>query len=121
MGKRITFPPLTKAQVEKRPMTERLFTPLPPIIEGNEKDPESNEDDNKLTDTFDLGSDEHFASVQNIRSNIKRSYPRDCDSISIPNNCQYLDYGTNFDLYFEKGNVHNLIAKVKTRVMKITI
>ena len=65
--------------------------------------------------------DEHFASVQNIRSNIKRSYPRDCDSISIPNNCQNLDYETNFDLDFEKGNVYNLIAKVKTRVMKITI
>ena len=56
MGKRLIFPPLAKAQVEKKPMAERLFPPLPPIIEGNEKITEPNGDDNMLTDIFDSSS-----------------------------------------------------------------
>src|ERR1044072_2113111 len=76
MGKRITFPPLTKAQVEKRPMAERLFPPLPPIIEGNGKTPESNEDDNMLTDNFDSGSEEDLNIICNVVSIMPAEFNR---------------------------------------------
>src|ERR1044072_9407940 len=78
VGKRIMFPPLTKAQVEKRPMAERLFLLLPPIIEGNEKAPESNEDDNMLTDNFDSGSEEDL----NIICNVVSIMPAEFDKVS---------------------------------------
>src|ERR1044072_1062373 len=78
VGKRITFPPLTKAQVEKRRIAERLFPPLPPIIEGNEKIPESNEDDTMLTDNFDSGSEEDL----NIICNVVSIMPAEFDRVS---------------------------------------
>src|ERR1044072_6352934 len=52
VGKRITYPLLTNAQVGKKPMAERFFSPSTTIVEGNEKAPEPNEDDNILTDNF---------------------------------------------------------------------
>src|ERR1044072_2736704 len=72
------FPPLTKAQGEKRPMAERIFPPLPPIIEGNEKALESNEDDNMLTDNFDSGSEEDL----NIICNVVSIMPAEFDGVS---------------------------------------
>src|ERR1044072_4035803 len=78
VGKRLTFPPLAKAQAEKKPMSERLFPPLPPIIEGNEKITEPNEDENMLTDNFDSGSEEDL----NIICNVVSIMPAEFDRLS---------------------------------------
>src|ERR1044072_780030 len=78
VGKRITFPPLTNAHVGKKPMAERLFPPLPTIVEGNEKALEPNEDDNMLTDNFDSGSEEDL----NIICNVVSIMPAEFDRLS---------------------------------------
>src|ERR1044072_4293331 len=67
------FPPLTRAQVEKKPMEKRLFPPLPTIKE-KEKMPDSTEDTDMLTDNFDSESEDDLHIICNVVSILPAEY-----------------------------------------------
>src|ERR1044072_1556573 len=76
VGKQLSYPPLTNAQVGKKPMSERLYFPLPTITEENEKVIESNEDENMITDNFDSGSEESLNIICNVVSILPAEFDR---------------------------------------------
>src|ERR1044072_4199455 len=69
------FPPLTRAQVEKKPMEKRLFPPLPPIKE-KEKVADSTEDTDMMTDNFDSESEDELHIICNVVSILPAEYDK---------------------------------------------
>src|ERR1044072_5452493 len=67
------FPPLTRAQVEKKPMAKRLFPPLPPIKE-KEKVYDSTEDTDMLIDNFNSECEDDLHIICNVVSILPAQY-----------------------------------------------
>lgn len=52
--------------MEKKPLKERLFPPLPPVEKTNGKESVQNEDNKMLTDNFDSGSEWELDIICNV-------------------------------------------------------